>query len=634
MKFAERLLHSLTAACLTLVAAGATLALTGCELPFAKDSDENTASTEATTGTETTTGTPPGPAVRDGGTDSADRLIFWLNCEKLAGITDAELDAWKGRGVDGFVCMVGHLEGMGGSQDFTADPGADLSGANYELQRALRDSDLVGRAAAREMKMYLGAKLVNYYNTATPLKEWFDDRGWSEVVVPKVSDLAGAARQLGFAGLAFDQELYRQTGGAVSATWEWDYPGNTHSEEEVRAKATERGRQVMEAIVGAFPGAELMAYDVRFPETWLELVKEEVNGIEDAYAPRLDIDFWDGLTSVEGYGAIRLVDATFYKTTHRPATWDTALQYQYNRLSSLLSRNLSNWEYASSRFYASPFSWIDEGPTASSEFDDARPPAYVEEQLLAFRKWGMGGEFANYAFSGLDGFDYSPYVGAMQEASTPATVDPEAPTLEVASSPGSGAPAVIEGTAHDNLAVWAVRWRDDRGGSGVAELDWNVISGDYSSGYVWETRWSFPVSDLSPGATQVTIAAEDIKGHATTASLTWTADGGPGPASPEEIGGAAPSHAETIDTRPPQTRISTRPRRRSHDRTPRFRFTADEPAGGFACRIDRKRWSACDGGAATYRLEPGRHSIEVRATDLVGNTDPTPARYLFTIKRG
>jgi hypothetical protein len=126
----------------------------------------------------------------------------------------------------------------------------------------------------------------------------------------------------------------------------------------------------------------------------------------------------------------------------------------------------------------------------------------------------MGGAFANYAFSPLSAFNYSPYVGAMQAASTPATVDPEPPTLEVASPAGSGPPSVIEGTAGDNLAIWAVSWRDNRGGSGVAELDWEVVSGDYDSGYVGETRWSFPASDLAPGATEVTITAEDIKGHA------------------------------------------------------------------------------------------------------------------------
>ncbi len=126
----------------------------------------------------------------------------------------------------------------------------------------------------------------------------------------------------------------------------------------------------------------------------------------------------------------------------------------------------------------------------------------------------MGGEFANFAYAPLDEFDYSPYVSAMQNASTPAAVDGKDPTLEVTRVSKQGRSALIEGTAHDNLAIRAVHWRDDRGGSGVAELDWEVLSGDYDSGYKWRTRWSIPAGALTPGATEVTIRAVDIKGRA------------------------------------------------------------------------------------------------------------------------
>jgi hypothetical protein len=446
------------------------------------------------------------------GTDSADRLILWVGCDHVIELTDAELDEWKSHGVDGFVCMTGHLRGMGGSQDFTGNPAAKLRSHRYALQRELRDSDIVGRARQRGMKMYLGAYLVNYFNPSTPLADWFDDAGWSQVVLPKVSDLAGAARQLGFAGLAFDSELYPQAGDVESASWDWDYPGNTHAEAMVRAKAKRRGSQVMHAILNQFPRVELMAYDVKFPETWEATVQGVVNGEQDAFASRLDIDFWDGMTSVDGYRAIRLIDAIFYKSSH-VGTWDSALQYNANTLAALLSRRLSNWDYASSRVYLSPFSWIDPGP-AESDFDDARSAAEVREQLLAFRKWGMGGEFADYVYDdNLSAFDYSPYASAMQEASTPAAVDSQAPTLAI-SRAGDRPKGRIEGTARDNLAVWAIRWRDDRGGHGAAR-SWAGITLDPTSGWVWETNWSFPEAALAPGATRVRITAADIKGHLT-----------------------------------------------------------------------------------------------------------------------
>jgi hypothetical protein len=444
--------------------------------------------------------------------DAADRLIFWKGCEQVVSLTDAQLDEWNSRGVDGFACMIERLRGLGGSQAFTGDPAADLSASDYELQRLIRDSRIAERAEARGMKLYLGLKLSNYLNTATPLEEWFDDAGWSAEVLPAVRDLAAAARQLGFAGLAIDQELYPQQGGVETATWAWNYPGNVHSEAEVRAKAKQRGEQLMSAILDGFPGAELAVYWAFFPGDWNDLVQEEVNGAEDFADELLHLDFWDGMTRVEGYRAIRFWANIFYKSPHR-GTWDSALTYNQNAVFATLSRGLSNWEHASRRVYVSPFSWIDGGPNDESGFDDARPPDYVREQLLAFRKWGMGGEFANFAYGSLSEFDYSPYTDAIQDASAPADVDSEAPDVSVTETPRGSSTGEIEGLARDNLAIRSVRWRDDRGGSGVAELTWEVISGDYDSGYEWQMRWVLPASDLSPGATEVTITAEDIKGN-------------------------------------------------------------------------------------------------------------------------
>jgi hypothetical protein len=455
--------------------------------------------------------------------NSADRLIFWTRCNVLPELSDAELDMWKDRGVDGFACVVGHLRGMGGVQDFTGEPGAQLGSSNYTLQRTLRDSNIVGRAAARDMKLYLGAYLVNYYNASTPMVDWFDQTGWSNTVLPRMRELAEAARLLGFAGIAFDQELYPQLGGATTASWSWNYPDNSRPEDQVRAKAKQRGQELMRTIVDAFPGVELLAYHVYFPETWNALVQREVNGLEDAYRASLDADFWDGLSSIEGYRAIRLIDGTFYKTPHI-GTWESAFQYHYNRLYSYLSRTFSNWEYASSRLFVSPFSWIDAGP-CSCPFDDARSPQYVAEQLEAFRKWGMGGEFANYAYAGLRGFDYSPYERAMRSASGPALADPEPPALTIAgATPGGargtpGESLALDGTATDNLAIRSVRWRSDGGGAGVARLGWHVRSGGYRSRYAWEMRWSIPAVRLMPGENEITVTAEDIKGQTTTRTL-------------------------------------------------------------------------------------------------------------------
>jgi hypothetical protein len=473
--------------------------------------------------------------------NSSDRMIIWTGCEQLASLTDAELDLWKGRGVDGFACMAKHLWGMGGVHDFTGDPAASLAKDRYALQRQLRDSGIGARASARGMKVYLGAYLVNYWNKVTPMRDWFDDAGWTGTALPAFGDLAGAARQLGFAGVAFDHELYPQRDGATTATWNWSYPGNQRNELAVRAKARQRGADVMKRILSGYPRIEVLAYDVDIPQSWGELMQQEVNGNVNAYARRLDVDFLDGMSSVAGYEAIRLLDATFYKSPHR-GTWDRAFHYHYNSLYSYLSRRLSSWAHAWGRLHVSPFAWINAG-RSSSTWDDAKPASYVAQQLQAFRKWGMGGEFGVYAFGGLKYSDYDDYASVMSEASTPAVVDTEAPTLSLTAPESvstSSASTELRGKTGDNLALRVVRWVSSRGYEGVAELTWQITSGTPSMGYTGETHWRVPSIPLQPGENRITITAEDIKGLTKSLTVTSWRTGGSPPAPQEPSPTPAP----------------------------------------------------------------------------------------------
>lgn len=129
---------------------------------------------------------------------------------------------------------------------------------------------------------------------------------------------------------------------------------------------------------------------------------------------------------------------------------------------AMFSRRLSNWAYASSRVFVSPFAWIDAGP---SEFERARDPDAVAEQLRSFRTWGTGRQFANFAFAPLGEFDYGPYANALRDAATPAIVDTEPPVVTVTSVGRSGPSVDVTGFATDNLGIREVRWStpDDLG---------------------------------------------------------------------------------------------------------------------------------------------------------------------------
>jgi hypothetical protein len=414
------------------------------------------------------------------------------------------------------VCANPYLYGLGGDRAFTGDASSSLTDTSYTLQREIRGTDIVRRAAARDIKLWLGVGMSDYWSATAPFGDWFDDATWSNKVLPQAANLAGAAKLLGFAGIAFDQEPYPGKSG-TAGTWDWNYPGNTHTESAVRAQVKARGAQLMTALVGANPGIDIIAIHPLLPEGWSELAQQEINRIPNAYQSMVQINFWDGMTSVPGYGPIRFMDHAYNKTSHLPqATWDTAFTYDLNRMSAMFSRRLSNWAYASSRIDWDPFAWINSGP---SSFSYARSPQEVAAQLAAFRKWGTGGAFANFAYGGIQSsFDYTPYVPGMQAAAIPGTVDTQPPSATLGIPTRTGTSVVFSGSATDNFAVRDVRWRTPSGAFGAATMTWTVISGTYSTGYQWRMDWSAAVP-ASPG-TQVTLTIEDVKGLQSTKVVT------------------------------------------------------------------------------------------------------------------
>ena len=79
-----------------------------------------------------------------------------------------------------------------------------------------------------------------------------------------------------------------------------------------------------------------------------------------------------------------------------------------------------------------------------------------------------------------------------------------------------------------------------------------------------------------------------------------------------------------VDTRPPQTTIVSGPSGETAHRGP-FKFAADEEVGGFECALDEGEFSACESGYSIPAVADGEHTLRVRAVDLAGNPDPTPA---------
>jgi hypothetical protein len=90
------------------------------------------------------------------------------------------------------------------------------------------------------------------------------------------------------------------------------------------------------------------------------------------------------------------------------------------------------------------------------------------------------------------------------------------------------------------------------------------------------------------------------------------------------------THTWTIDLTDPNTSITTSPSDPSNDANPSFSFDSSE-AGTFECKLDAGSFAACTSPKSYSGLAAGSHTFEVRAIDLAGNTDGSPATHTWTI---
>jgi len=146
-----------------------------------------------------------------------------------------------------------------------------------------------------------------------------------------------------------------------------------------------------------------------------------------------------------------------------------------------------------------------------------------------------------------------------------------------------------------------------------------------------EIVWEFGTSTLAAGATATVTFRGDI--GALVPSGTFRSD-----ATVTYFDGdfvaesnAFSTAAIVVDGDAPETRFVVTEPDPTDDPTGEFEFGSDDPDATFECRVDGAPFAPCPAVFTTASLEDGEHRIEVRAIDAVGNVDPTPAVYTWTV---
>jgi hypothetical protein len=143
---------------------------------------------------------------------------------------------------------------------------------------------------------------------------------------------------------------------------------------------------------------------------------------------------------------------------------------------------------------------------------------------------------------------------------------------------------------------------------------------------------AFSTSPSGPWAPTLTVAIAS----ATSAASVYYSDTQTGTPT---ITASAPSRAATTqlatigppaDTTPPETTIDAAPSGLVASASASLSFSS-EPGARFECAVDGGAFAECSSPASHSALAQGPHTFDVRAVDVAGNHDPSPARAAWTV---
>ena len=213
----------------------------------------------------------------------------------------------------------------------------------------------------------------------------------------------------------------------------------------------------------------------------------------------------------------------------------------------------------------------------------------------------------------------------------------------------------------DGPWTFRVRATDEAGNSATATRDFEVDTASPQAPVLSGTTPASPANENQPkvqgsapaGATVKLYAGTDCSGPplatATAAGLESGITVSVADDSTTSFAATATSVAGSVsacstsisyveDSSSPQTEIDSGPTNPSFDTNAQFTFSGSDMGGSgvssFECRLDSTQdtgWTPCDSPASFASLADGAHDFQVRAIDLAGNADDSPATYTWSI---
>jgi CSLREA domain-containing protein len=201
-------------------------------------------------------------------------------------------------------------------------------------------------------------------------------------------------------------------------------------------------------------------------------------------------------------------------------------------------------------------------------------------------------------------------------------VPPET-TLELA-PPDNSSSTMFEFTGTDDQTPPSLLTFECRVDS-TSELDWEECTSPYNL----LEHYTYADFQLAPGPHRFEVRAKDLFEPLI-----------PDPNNPEFEGNVDSSPVVyewtmTEDTSPPGTGITVSPPDLTGDTAGLFEWFGTDNATPpwmleYECQVDNLAWEACS-SPDEVSLEPGQHTLRIRAIDIAGNVDETPAARTWTI---